>query len=68
MGRTFRREKSNKHQAPRLNNHRDLPDYDNLRDEDDPDYPEEDEYYGRQIRAKKQDVGRHENEPSHKKD
>jgi len=67
MGKTFRREKTNNRPLPRLNNHRDLPDYDNLRDEDDPDY-EEEEFYGRAIRAEKQNVGRRENEPSHKKD
>jgi len=68
MGRTFRREKTYGHRRPRLNNHRDLPDYqDELLDEDDLDYFDEDLFNGK-LHSEEQDVVGSEDEPTGQRD
>jgi hypothetical protein len=63
MGKTFRRQKTDKKSFKRLNTHRDLPDY-QYDLVDDPDfYVEEEEYYAK-LHPKEQDVVRREDEPS----
>ena len=70
MGRTYKKDKSKFNSGPKLNNHRQLPDWDNLSDYDDEGYPHEDDdeiNYDR-LHHEKQVVGRRENEPSRKTD
>jgi hypothetical protein len=68
MGRTFRREKTYGQRRPRLNNHRDLPDYQHdLLDEDDIDYFDEDLFNGK-LHSQEQDVVGSENEPTGQRD
>ena len=68
MGRTFRREKTYGQRRPRLNNHRDLPDYqDDLLDEEDLDYFEEDLFHGK-LHSEEQDVVGSEDEPTRQRD
>jgi len=68
MGRTFRREKTYGQRRPRLNNHRDLPDYQHdLLDEDDVDYFDEDLFNGK-LYSQEQDVVGSENEPTGQRD
>ena len=63
MGRTFRREKTNKNYRPRLHSHRDLPDYqDDFLDEEDIFYDDE-ELYGK-LHSEEQDVVGSEDEPT----
>ncbi len=67
MGRTFRREKTYGPRRPRLNSHRDLPDYqDEILDEDDLFYNDE-EFYGK-LHPEEQNVVGHEDEPTSKGD
>ena len=64
MGRTFRREKTYGTKRPRLNSHRDLPDYQNdLLDEEDLDYFEEELFDGK-LHSQEQDVVGSEDEPT----
>jgi hypothetical protein len=68
MGRTFRREKTYGQRRPRLNNHRDLPDYqDDLLDEEDLEYFEEDLFHGK-LHSEEQDVVGSEDEPTRQRD
>jgi len=64
MGRTFRREKTYGQRRPRLNNHRDLPDYQHdLLDEEDIDNFEEELFHGK-LYSEEQDVVGSEDEPT----
>jgi len=64
MGRTFRREKTYGPRRPRLNSHRDLPDYqDDILDEHDFNYFEEEEIHGK-LHSEEQDVVGSEDEPT----
>ena len=64
MGRTFRREKTYNNRTPRLNSHRDLPDYQNdILDDEDYDTFEEELFYGK-LHSEKQDVVGSEYEPT----
>ena len=68
MGRTFRREKTYGNHRPRLNSHRDLPDYqDDLLDDEDLDYFDEDLIDGK-LHSKEQDVVGSEDEPTGQRD
>jgi len=69
MGRTFRREKTyGQPRRPKLNNHRDLPDYqDDLLDEEDLDHFEEDLFHGK-LHSEEQDVVGSEDEPTRQRD
>ena len=69
MGRTFRREKTyGQPRRPKLNNHRDLPDYqDDLLDEEDLEYFEEELFHGK-LHSEKQDVVGSEDEPTRQRD
>lgn len=68
MGKTYRKDKTFKAGKPRLNSHRDLPDYQHdLLDDEDLDYLDE-EYYAKQICVKGEDVGRGQDQSSRKAD
>jgi hypothetical protein len=69
MGRTFRREKTyGQPRRPRLNNHRDLPDYqDDLLDEEDL-FDFHEEHFDGKLHSEKQDVVGSEDEPAGKRD
>jgi hypothetical protein len=68
MGRTYRREKTYGNRPGRLNNHRDLPDYqDDILDEEDLDYFEEDLFHGK-LHSEEQDVVGSEDEPTGERD
>jgi hypothetical protein len=68
MGRTYRREKTYGNRPGRLNNHRDLPDYqDDILDEEDLDYFEEDLFHGK-LYSEEQDVVGSEDEPTGQRD
>ena len=68
MGRTFRREKTYGVRRPRLNSHRDLPDYqDDLLDEEDLDSFEEELFNGK-LHSQEQDVVGSEDEPTGQRD
>jgi len=68
MGRTFRREKMYGNHRPRLNSHRDLPDYqEDLLDEEDMDNFDEDLFNGK-LHSKKQDVVGSKDEPTGQRD
>ena len=61
MGKTYRKDKV--YRKPRLNSHRDLPDFQhNLLEEESDSF--EDDYYYEQLHSKEQDVERSEDEPS----
>jgi len=69
MGRTFRREKTyGQPRRSRLNNHRDLPDYqDDLLDEEDL-FDFHEEYFDGKLHSEKQDVVGSKDEPAGKRD
>jgi len=68
MSKTFKRNKTFGNDRPRLNNHRDLPDYqENFFDEDDQYLDDEDIFNGK-LYSKKQDVVGSEDEPTSKRD
>ncbi len=64
MGRTFRREKTYGPKRPRLNSHRDLPDYqDDILDDEDLFYNDE-EFLDGKLHSEEQDVVGSEDEPT----
>ena len=64
MGRTFRREKTYGPRRPRLNSHRDLPDYqDDILDEEDLFYNDE-EFLNGKLHSEEQTVVGSEDEPA----
>ena len=68
MGKTFRREKTYGNRKPRLNNHRDLPDYqDDILDEEDIFYQDEEIYNGK-LHSQEQDVVGSEDESTGQRD
>ena len=68
MGRTFRREKTYGPGRPRLNSHRDLPDYqDDLLDDEDMFYYDEDLLNG-ELHSEEQTVVGPEDEPTGQRD
>jgi len=68
MGRTFRREKTYGPRRPRLNSHRDLPDYqDDILDEEDLFYYDE-EFLDGKLHSEEQDVVGSEDEPTRQRD
>ena len=68
MGKTFRRDKTGGIRRPKLNNHRDLPDYqEDLLDEEDYEDFEEDLLDGK-LHSKKQDVVGSKDEPTGQRD
>tara|TARA_R100001460_G_scaffold75789_3_gene116901 strand:+ start:461 stop:667 length:207 start_codon:yes stop_codon:yes gene_type:complete len=68
MGRTFRREKTYGSRRPRLNSHRDLPDYqDDILDDDDLFYDDE-EFINGKLYSEEQDVVGHKDEPTGQRD
>jgi len=68
MGRTFRREKTYGVRRPRLNSHRDLPDYQHdLLDEEDLDGFDEELFNGK-LHSEEQDVVGFEDEPTRQRD
>jgi len=68
MGRTFRREKTYQPRTPRLNSHRDLPDYqDELLDDEDLFYYDE-EFLDGKLHSKEQNVVGHKDEPTGQRD
>jgi len=68
MGRTFRQEKTYTHRRPRLNSHRDLPDYqDDILDEEDLFYNDE-EFLDGKLHSEEQDVVGSEDEPTRQRD
>ena len=68
MGRTFRREKTYGNHRPRLNSHRDLPDYqDDIIDEEDLDTFDEELFHGK-LHSQNQNVVGHKDEPTSERD
>jgi hypothetical protein len=68
MGRTFRREKTYGNRRPRLNSHRDLPDYqDDIIDEEDLDTFDEELFHGK-LHSQNQNVVGHKDEPTSERD